>query len=84
MVPHPRDQHLDPEYPEVAKIFYLDPPLIVENDEKVKVMVLLLSHTNENHLKVLAELVRHFRQGQFRELLERGSSIEDLLANLNS
>lgn len=78
MVPHPRDKHLDPDYQEIAKVYYLDPP-IVDDAENIDVMVLILSHTDENHLKVLAELVKYYRHGELKELFEQRRPVEDML-----
>lgn len=83
MVPHPRDRHLDPEYPEVTMLFYLDPP-IQENAEAIEVMALSLSHTVDSHLKNLAEIVKHFREENFRALLRRRAPLAEILDYLQA
>lgn len=81
MMPDPRDQVLDPDFPERIVLCYLEPPLI-EEQEIISVMAILLSHTVDSHLKSFAEWMVLYRRAEFRDLLLSRPPLSDLLAYL--
>lgn len=85
-IPHPRFPLLKKDKEQRIYICFLDKPIMMNppDAKPVYVMFILLTSSTTSHLKLLSQLAFLFMKPDFREILERKPSLEELISAIEN